>query len=257
MDTFALLFAAGCMAGFANALAGGGALLVFPAMLAAGLPPTVANASTALAVWPGHAAAVPAALPALRPLGRRLLLHLGLGALGAAAGAALLLATGDRLLRGLVPWLLLAATLLLAAAPWLRLQAERRAAQRGGVPGRGPGAMVAELGCAVYGGYFGAGLGVMLMALYEATGASGGDPRIANALKNLVASAVTAIAIAGFVVADVIAWQPALTALAGAIAGGWLGGRAIQRASPAIVRRVVLGAAALLTAREFWVAWVR
>lgn len=252
MDTFALLFAAGSAAGFANSLAGGGALLVFPAMLAAGLPPTIANASTALTVWPGHAAAVPAALPSLRALGPRLLVHCGLGAFGGAVGAALLLATGDRLLRGLVPWLLLAATLLLAVGPWLRRRSSLRAAHGGQ---EGAGKWAAEGACAVYGGYFGAGLGIMLMALYEATGASGGDPRLANALKNAVASVVTGVAVVGFVLSGAIAWGAALAALAGAVIGGWIGGRAVQRANPAMVRQAVLAAAILLTMREFWALW--
>lgn len=253
VNMLALLFTTGLAAGFANALAGGGALLVFPVMLIAGLPPTVANASTALAVWPGHAAAVPTAMAPLRALGsRRLLLHLSVGALGGIIGAVLLLATGDRLLRGLVPWLLLAATLLLAAGPWLRRRAARRAAAG---QTAGFGGWAAEGVCAVYGGYFGAGLGIMLMALYEAMDVARGDLRLANALKNIVASAITGVAVVGFILSGVVAWGPALAALAGAIVGGALGGRAVQRANPVLVRRVVLAAATALTAREFWVVW--
>ncbi len=236
-----LLAVAGVAGGLANALAGGGTLLTFPAFLAAGVPPVVANASNALAIWPAHATAAWAEratlarlLPAWR--GRVLLL-----ALGGAAGAALLLASGDRAFLALVPPLLGLATLIFAF--------RRRLAA---LAGNWLASPAASLVLAVYGGYFGAGLGVMLLAWLGLVLPPGTPPATANALKNLLASLITAAGILLLVLAGVIHWPAALACLLGAVAGGWLGGRLAGRLPARAVEAVVILAGAGLTVFYAW-----
>ncbi len=237
----ALLAASGVLGGLANALAGGGTLLTFPAFLAAGVPPVVANASNALAIWPAHAAAAWAERATLAPLlpgwrGRALLL-----ALGGAAGAALLLASGDRAFLALVPPLLGLATLLFAL--------RRRLA---GLAGRWLASPAASFVLAVYGGYFGAGLGVMLLAWLGLVLPAGTPPATANALKNLLASLVTAAGILLLVLAGAIDWPAALACLLGAAAGGWLGGRLAGRLPARWVEAFVILAGGGLTLFYGW-----
>ncbi len=236
-----LLALAGVAGGLANALAGGGTLLTFPAFLAAGVPPVVANASNALAIWPAHATAAWAERATLAPLlpawrGRALLL-----ALGGAAGAALLLASGDRAFLALVPPLLGLATLVFAVR-------RRLAALAGGWLGSPASSLV----LAIYGGYFGAGLGVMLLAWLGLVLPPGTPPATANALKNLLASLVTAASILLLVLAGAIDWPAAAACLVGAIAGGWLGARLAGRLPARWVEAVVILAGAGLTLFYAW-----
>lgn len=219
MGTVALLAGAGVLGGAMNAVAGGGTLITFPALMAAGLDPLTANVTNAVAIWPGHAAAVPAQwrdLGPVRALGPRMAAF-GLGGL---AGAVLLLAGGERAFTPLVPWLILIATLIFASGPLLR-----RWAGRAGLPPAGAFAVEAAFGA--YGGYFGAGLGVLVLAALTLTGVA--DLRQANAQKNLLATLVTTISVLLFSVAGAVAWAPALVMLGGAVAGGWLGGRFARR----------------------------
>jgi uncharacterized membrane protein YfcA len=236
-----LLALAGVAGGLANALAGGGTLITFPAFLAAGVPPVVANASNALAIWPAHAMAAwaeRATLATLLPAWRG---RMALLALGGAAGAALLLASGDRAFLALVPPLLGLATLVFAlrrrlaalAGPWL-------------------GSPFSSLVLAIYGGYFGAGLGVMLLAWLGLVLPPGTPPAAANALKNLLASLVTAAGILLLVLAGAIDWPAALACLLGAMAGGWLGGLLAGRLPARAVEVVVILAGTGLTLFYAW-----
>lgn len=238
-----LLFGAGLLAGLVNAVAGGGTFFTFPALVSVGLPPVIANATSALAVWPGHAAAVPAAWASLSPARAGLPLRCGVALAGGLAGSALLLATDDRLFTALVPWLLFVATALFAAGPRLRRWVPALASGPGGRAA--PAALAVELAVAVYGGYFGAGLGVLLMATLALVGHD--DVREAAALKNLLASVVTSIAVVLFVVAGAISWPHALPALAGAVLGGVLGARLAQRLPAIWLRRAVVAVGAALT----------
>ncbi len=236
-----LLALAGVAGGLANALAGGGTLLTFPAFLAAGVPPVVANASNALAIWPAHATAAWAERATLAPLLPAWRGRMALLALGGTAGAALLLASGDRAFLVLVPPLLGLATLIFAirrrlaslAGPWLA-------------------SPFASLVLAIYGGYFGAGLGVMLLAWLGLVLPPGTSPAAANALKNLLASLVTAAGILLLVLAGAIHWPAALACLLGAVAGGWLGGRLAGRLPAKAVEAVVILAGAGLTVFYAW-----
>ncbi len=241
----ALLLGAGLVGGMLNAVAGGATLITFPALLAVGLPPVVANASNALALTPGHllaALADRAKLPPARALALPLLITLACGI----AGAVLLLATPARLFIALVPALIGFATLVFALGPALQRAARARAPRRG--------VRLAGLaGGALYGGYFGAGLGVMLLALLVATGPEA--PREANAVKNVLSTAAGLAAVLVLASAGTIAWGPALTMLAGAFAGGYLGGRLIAILPARAARAIVVTAGSAMTAAYAWRYW--
>lgn len=237
----ALLVAAGFVGGACNAVAGGGTFFTFPALLAAGVPPVAANATSAISIWPGHAASLLGYRVELRRHAGRLKSGAWASVPGAIAGAVLLAATGDGLFRQLIPWLLLVATLLFAFGPGLR---SRLSASRSGDLPK-PAIFLLDLIAAIYGGYFGAGLGILLMAVLTLAGLS--DANEANAVKNALATLVSSIAVAVFIATGIIAWGPAAAVLAGAIAGGYLGARFARRINPAILRAIVIAVGLALT----------
>lgn len=238
-----LLAAAGALGGAVNAIAGGGTFFTFPALIAAGLDPLTANVSNAVAIYPGHAAAVPAYRAELAAAGRVALRRGAVAALGGLAGAALLLWAGAAVFAGLVPWLLLAATALFAAGPALG----RAAARLGGQGGAG-GLAVVFVFC-VYGGYFGAGLGVLLMAALAIVGVA--DLQQANAQKNLIATVVTTVSVAVFVAAGAVAWPQTIVVMAGAAAGGYGGARLARRVPARLLRGLVVAVGLALSAWYF------
>lgn len=245
-----LLFFAGLAGGLVNALAGGATLITFPAMLAVGLPPVAANASNAVAIAPGHLIAALVDRERLPRPDRFLAAALAVSALGGLCGALLLLALPEGLFTRPLPALLAAATALFAAAPRVQIwMARRRAADR---PSRAaPLAMLA--GASVYGGFFGAGLGVILTAVFAMFEPN--DIRAIKALKNLVATSVSLAAVAIFVSRGAVAWPATLTMLAGALAGGFAGGHLIRVLPADLVRRIVIAAGAVMTliyAQRYW-----
>jgi len=243
----ALLFGAGLAGGAANAMAGGATLITFPAMLAGGLPPIVANASNAVAVTPGHVVAAFADRARLPRPDRALGLALGASLVGGALGAILLLATPERLFTLLVPALIGIATLVFALGPRIR--------SSDGAGTRSDGLRSAFLvPLSVYGGYFGGGSGVMYLAILVVTGRE--DVRQANVLKNLLASVVSMVTIAIFVARGLVSWPETIVMLVGAVAGGFLGGRLIAVLSPATVRAIVVLAGTAMTLVYAWRYWL-
>lgn len=228
-----VLFGAGLLGGLCNAIAGGGTFVTFPALLAVGLPPVAAGATSAVAIWPGHAASLIGEATVLR---QELIARPGrvaLFTLASAAGAALLLASGDALFRQLIPWLLLFATLLFAAGPALNRWLARRSVTIGpGIAG------LAEAVVALYGGYFGAGLGVLLLALLTVTG--GGQLARVNVVKNALATLATTIAVLIFALGGAVAWGPAALVFLGAALGGVLGGKLARRVNPQLLRACIV-----------------
>ena len=229
------------MGGACNALAGGGTFFTFPALLAVGVPPVAANATSAISIWPGHATSLLGYRAELRRHGERLRSSAPAFVLGSIVGAGLLAVTGNGLFRHLIPWLLLTATLLFAAGPTLRA---RVAARRPGTL-TGPAALALDFAVAVYGGYFGAGLGILLMAVLTLVGIE--DVNEANALKNALATVVSSLAVATFILTGMIAWGPGAAVLAGAIAGGYLGVRLARWVRPAILRGAIIAVGLALT----------
>lgn len=245
-----LLFLAGAAGGVVNALAGGATLITFPAMLAAGLSPVVANASNAVAIAPGHLIAALVDRERLPRLDRFLAAAIAVSGLGGLGGALLLLALPDDLFTLPLPALLGAATSLFAVAPRLQARMRRRgAAER---PWRAA-PLVMLAGASIYGGFFGAGLGVILTAVLSMFEPD--DIRAIKALKNLLATSVSLAAVAIFVVRGAVAWPATLLMLTGALAGGFAGGWLIRALPSAQVRRIVISAGAMLTilyARRYW-----
>lgn len=239
--TSALLGAAGIIGGALNAIAGGATLITFPAMVAAGLPLTIANASNAMAVAPGHLTAAMADRGRLPARDIHLLADMLAAMAGGAAGAVLLMVTPEHLFTALVPALIAIATLMFALGGRLR----EALAQRSG----GHHVFVRPvllLLTSVYGGYFGAGLGVMILAVLTVTGSS--DIRAANALKNLLATAVSLVTLAVFITQGLVRWPETLVMLAGALAGGVIGSRLITILPQHVVRGAIITIGILMTA---------
>ncbi|WP_245943980.1 sulfite exporter TauE/SafE family protein [Acuticoccus kandeliae] len=228
-----LLAGAGIAGGICNAIAGGGTFFTFPALIAVGIPPVVANATSALSIWPGHAVSLLGTRRVLAANARRVREGGATFAVGSLVGAALLIASGDRVFGAAIPWLILFATALFAGGPALRRHLAR---QRRTPP---PAAILAmEFAAAVYGGYFGAGLGIILLALLTVTGIE--PPSVANVLKNALATVATSVAILLFALTGTIDWGAAAIVFAGAAAGGVIGGRLAARVPANALRAIVV-----------------
>jgi uncharacterized protein len=250
-----LLTLAGFAAGGMNALAGGGTFFSFPALLAAGLPPVTANATNAVALWPASLAGAWAARTSLRPLGRYLLPLLFAGLCGGLLGGLLLLAGGDEIFRHLIPWLLLTATLLFATSPWLRrwLAAHRVDATTGDQqPPHSPLSLGAHVGVSIYGGYFGAGMGILQLAAFSI---EGHQLARANALKNLISAVIYSIATLTFIVAGRVSWYELAILLVGTTLGGYAGGALGERLPPTLLRTLVIAVGGGMTAYYFWATY--
>ena len=232
-----------------NALAGGGTFVVFPALLYTGVPPVPANATNTVALWPGLAASVRAFWPRLKVAARRLLVSLlGISLLGGVAGAVLLIRTPADIFMKLVPWLMLAATGLFALGGRI---GRGNAATDGGelTGGRMVLATLFELGVAVYGGYFGGGIGILILAMLGAMGMN--DIHEMNALKIVLTTAINGIAVVTFIVAGAVRWPQALVILAGAVLGGYFAAHYSQKLPEAWIRGFVLVVGAGMTTYFF------
>ncbi len=227
-----LLVGVGLLSGGINAVVGGGTFFSFPVLLAFGLPPVIANATSTVALWPASAMAARAYLPELKRVREVLLLRAVVAFVGGTVGAFLLLASGNALFFSLVPWLLAGATLLFAFAKPLVRQVAKFSR-------RANAALMLGLQFlfAIYGGYFGAGVGILFMAALALGGES--NAQIANAQKNLLATCINGAAVAIFVARSAVNWPVAIAVMAGAIVGGYCGARA-ARSIPADWLRVIV-----------------
>ncbi len=241
-----LLFLAALGAGAVNALAGGGSILTFPALIAAGLPPLSANVTNTVALFPGYVGGVIGQARDLKGQGRRLLLLIPAALIGGLAGGLFILASSERLFEALVPWLLLGGCALLAAQDRLRAVLQRRA----GVLGLG-WAIIPVLLAAIYGGYFGAGLSVIFLALLGLT-IDDSLTRL-NGLKQALALGANLSAAVLFLASDKLIWSAAAAMAVGALIGGAAGGRLASVISPKALRAIVIaigvGAALLFLIR--------
>lgn len=243
-----LILAAGFAAGGMNALAGGGTFFSFPALLAIGLPPVTANATNAVALWPASLAGAWAARPSLRGLGSYLIPLLLVGLMGGAGGGILLLVSGDDLFSHLIPWLLLVATLLFAASPWLSRWLAKRRKETDQVR-HSPAAFVGHSLVSIYGGYFGAGMGILQLAAFSIEGHA---LNRANALKNLFSAMIYTVASLTFIIAGRVSWSELLVLLIGATVGGYAGGALGERLPPKLLRTLVLVVGGGMTLYYFW-----
>ncbi len=246
-----LLAAAGFLGGTINAVAGGATLFTFPAMLFAGLPPIIANASSSVALTPGHLFAVLAERDKLPSQRFELCIAICLAAIGGLAGAFLLLWTTEKTFTQIVPLLIGVATLIFAFGK--RLQ--NTVKQHFGTSHDTPLIRLCLLApVSVYGGYFGAGMGVVLMAAFAVT--SSWSVRTANATKNLLGAVSNWAAIAAFMTYSMISWPETIAMLSGAVLGGLTGARLLKSLSTETIRAVVVTAGSLLTVIYTWKYWL-
>jgi uncharacterized membrane protein YfcA len=220
-------FAAGAM----NSVAGGGSFLSFPALVFAGVPPISANATNNAAMWVGTLGSARGYREEIREH-RSLLRPVVIASVaGSLLGATLLLITPQALFEDLIPWLLLFATALFAANPLL--------VRRTGGPARHAAwQIVAQFGVAVYGGYFGAGMGMLMLALLAFSGLPNFNAQ--NAIKNVLAAIINGVALVPFLLARIVDWRFAIPMSVLALLGGYCGARLFRRVPQPISRAIVI-----------------
>jgi uncharacterized membrane protein YfcA len=236
MQIYWLSILAAFGAGFVNAIAGGGTLLTFPALLYAGLPSITANATSTCAVWPGSVMSSWAYRRELSANRSRVVMLALPSLIGGLAGAVLLLNTPEKVFRFIVPFLiLLACALLVAQEPIGRWMSARAAAH----PRRYAAALwLSQLAIAVYGGYFGAGIGILMLAAMAIFLPE--DLQAANAMKNFFAVLINGIAAVYFIVIGAAVLKVALMMAIAAIVGGFVGARTAQRMPQVLLRGAVV-----------------
>ena len=243
----AAICALAVLGGAANSIAGGGMLLVFPALIGLGVPPITANATSTVSLWPSAITSMwsyRGELAGARAWGARFVIT---NAIGGLAGALLLLATPEQRFKALVPWLVLGATFLFAAQQpivrWLRREGDvvphAPALNADGTLRPPPiGFLVIQFVLAVYGGYFGAGAGILMLGVLGFIGLT--NIHQMNGLKNWAALCFNGVAIFTFVVSGVVDWPLAIVLGASAAAGGYIAAGLAQRVPQAAVRATVV-----------------
>ncbi len=232
----ALVAVAGFVAGAVNAVAGGGSLISFPALVAVGLPTLDANVTNTTAVWPGYLGSAAAYRAELADQRARLTGLALTAALGGAAGSVLLLAAPDAVFDAVVPFLVLAGSLLLAAQPRIAALVRARAETRGA---GSPVPLHASIFLAsVYGAYFGGGLGVILLATLGIFVAD--HLQRLNALKSALSLLINTIALIAFALFGPVDWVAVAAVAPASLAGGYAGARLARRLSPDALRGVVV-----------------
>lgn len=241
----ALIALAALAGGAVNAIAGGGSLITFPVLLAAGLPAVTASMTNTVAMCPGYLGATFAQRAQLEGQGGRAWRLLPLSIAGSLAGAYILLQTTERAFQTLVPFLLVFAALLLALQGRLRKLLAGRAHAKHSVAF----AVVPIGAAAVYGAYFGAGMGVMILAVLAVVI---DDTLVrANALKQLLSLVINVCAAIVFVVVGTIDWTVALAIAIGSLVGGVIGGQLVSRIPEAVLRWTVIAVALIVAAIYF------
>lgn len=230
-------FVIGSIGGAMNAVAGGGSFIAYPALLFSGVGAIPANATTTLSLWVGTAASGGAYRNHLKTPRRILIPLLIMSLAGGLVGVLLLIKTPAATFLRLIPWLMLAATLLFAFGKHLagRLSARfSHEASNGAVVG----ASMFELLAAIYGGYFGGGIGIMNMAMFAALGMT--DIHEMNALKLVLVTVINGVATATFVITGAIVWPQAMAMLAGAVLGGYTVAHFAQKLPQQLVRSAII-----------------
>jgi uncharacterized protein len=230
-----LVLGAGALAGGVNAIAGGGTLISFPALLATGMPAVQANTTSSVGLVFGYASGARAYRPELRGQRERALALLPAAVAGALVGAALLLLLPSESFEAAVPWLVLGGCLLIAVQPRLAHWLTQRGVAK---PHPGWEVQVAIAGAAVYGAYFGAGLGVIVFAILGLLVPD--EPLRLNALRGLQSLTVNAVAALVFVATGHVDWLGAVLLASGAWVGAIGGVRLARRLSPKAVRAAVV-----------------
>jgi uncharacterized membrane protein YfcA len=248
LETVIILFFAGMLGGALNSVAGGGSFVAFPALLFTGVPPIPANATNTIALWTAAVGSGGAYRHRLNVPRRILTPLLAVSLIGGGAGAVLLLKTPAQTFMRVLPWLTLSATLLFAFG-------KKLAGSRGSVIERETTPLVLacvtffQLLVAVYGGYFGGGMGIVMLAMLAALGMT--DIHAMNALKTVMAFVINGVAVVAFIVARAVYWKHGLVMIGGGLAGGYLGAHYAQKLPPAWIRVFVVLVGAGMTVYFF------
>lgn len=238
----ALLALVAMIAGAINSVAGGGSFLTFPSMIFAGIPPIVANATNNTAMWVGVIGSARGYREEVREYRRVIVPAMVVSLVGAFIGAMLLLHTPPVLFERLIPWLLLFATIVFAVSPFFVRNDEKSHPHA-------PWQLALQFLVSIYGGYFGAGIGILMLAILSFSGLP--NMNAMNGIKNLLSVVINGVATVPFVVAGIIAWPVAVTMAVFAVAGGYGGSRFFRRVPSNVTRLVVLLIACGMTAYFF------
>ena len=249
LESILFLFFAGALGGGLNSVAGGGSFIAFPALLFTGVPPIPANATNTIALWTAAAASGGAYRKRLdvprhvmRPL-------LAASLVGGLVGAFLLLKTPAHTFMRVLPWLTLGATLLFAFGK--KLAGERKSLIEHDATGTAlAAATLFQLGVAVYGGYFGGGMGIVMLAMLAALGMT--DIHAMNALKSVMGFVINGVAVVTFIVWRAVYWREGIVMIAGGILGGYLGAHYAQKVPQVWIRMFVVLVGAGMTVYFFW-----
>lgn len=247
----AVLVAVAATGGALNSVAGGGTFLAFPALLLTGVPAVSANATCTFALWPGTVASAYAYRRDV-DAPRQLIWLLALtSVVGGALGAFLLLHTPNDAFEKLIPPLLLFASVIFTFSGWINRQLRQRWTSPHALhPTTLCASALIQLGISIYGGYFGAGIGILMIAAWSALGF--GNIHGVNGLRSILGSSINGVALLLFLVAHAVAWGPGVLMAAGAVGTGYFGAAYARRLPPVLVRRIVLCIAWTMTAYFFW-----
>jgi uncharacterized membrane protein YfcA len=240
-----IVLVAATFAGALNSVAGGGSFISFPALLFTGVPPVAANATNAVALWPAGVASAFAYRKEMRQSRAHMIALSTASFVGGGVGAILLLMTNDTTFVKLIPYLLLLATAVFTFGGMVAKKLRARAAShKSGEGEKGDGSIalgwgtVVQLVISLYGGYFGGGMGIMMLATFSLMGMT--DMHAMNGLKTLLGTMINGVAVLAFIVAGAVAWGPGVIMVVGGTLGGYVGAAFARKMDPIWVRRFVL-----------------
>lgn len=240
MEAYLLLAVAAFIAGTMNAVAGGGTFVTFPTLVFTGVPSIVANASNAVALFPASFASAWAYRHDFQKFeGVSLKAMVAVSIVGGAGGAALLLVTPQRTFDSLVPWLLLAATLIFTFGPKITPHLQKMFHLSA------TAVLVIQFFVAIYGGYFGGAMGIIMLAVYSLFGLT--NLNAMNAIKAILAGVINGVCVILFTGAGKIAWPQTIVMLVFAVLGGYFGARAARGMNPKHLRMGVVGISVIVT----------
>jgi uncharacterized membrane protein YfcA len=249
-----LLLVAGLLGGAVNSLAGGGSFIVFPALLFAGVPPVLANASNTYAALPGYISGAAGYWHAMAPHKDKLVIYGVISALFGYLGAELLLVVSDEQFAKVVPWLMAFAVALFVFGNRLNAAIRARSGSNRGMRALGTILLLALLAAVcVYGGFFNAGLGILLLAFLAMAGMT--DIHAMNGLKLYISSVVALVAVARFALGGTIDWYHGSIALVGVTIGGYVAARLARHIPTAWIRMGVIVYGIGMTGYFFWAAY--
>lgn len=241
---FLTLAAVGCTSGAINAVAGGGTLLTFPVLLMLGTPPVLANATSTVGLVIGTAGSIVGFRGHLKAIRAQLMQFIPICLIGAAIGSWLLTQTSDDQFSKIIPFLVLFATVLFCLQGFLRKSATEPRSKALWF------SIALQLPVAIYGAFFGAGIGILMLASFGFMGMT--DIHEMNALKNVLGSLINVIAAVWFIVVGMVNWPQALALTAGALIGYYLGAHFSQRISRERVRHLITAIGLVISALMFW-----